>query len=85
MFKEQDQAAKLVELAELRAKIAHAEMTAQTNKAAAELMSQMISAGHIKQDSGNTIVLNAKNGEHRFGINPSVEYKDMNENHIQNE
>ena len=45
----------------------------------------MISAGHIKQDSGNTIVLNAKNGEHRFGIDPSAEYKDMNEDQIQNE
>ena len=62
MFKEQDQAAKLVELAELRARIDHAEQTAQNNKAAAELMSQMINAVHIKQDTGNSIILNSQNG-----------------------
>jgi len=36
-----------------------AEQQAMNNKGAAELLSQMINAGHIKQDSENTIILNA--------------------------
>jgi len=33
-------------------------------------MSQLINAGHVKQDTENTIVINAANGEHRFGVDP---------------
>ena len=68
-MREEETAIKLAELAELRSRVDHAEKTAQNNKAAAELMSQMINAGHVKQDTGNTIILNASNGQHRFGIN----------------
>ena len=57
------------ELQSLRARMQGAEQQAMNNKGAAELLSQMINAGHIKQDSENTIILNAQNGEHRFGIN----------------
>ena len=56
-------------MADLKARINHAEQTANTNKAAAEFMHQMINAGHIKMDTNNTIVLNAATGEHRFGVN----------------
>ena len=57
------------ELANLRARMQEAEQIALNNKGAADLMSQMINAGHIQQDSQNTIILNAANGEQRFGIN----------------
>ena len=56
------------------------------NKGDADLMSQMINAGHIQQDSHNTIVLNSANGEQRFAI--SVPQADANANfdeQIQNE
>ena len=59
----------MAELAELRSRVGHAQIQADTNKAAAEFMHQMINAGHIKMDSDNTIVLNAATGQHRFGVN----------------
>ena len=64
--KEEEQAAALGELAALRARIIGLEQQAVNGKAAASLISQMINAGHIKQDSESTIVLNAANGEQRF-------------------
>ena len=64
----QETAQNLQELASLRARIGDAEQKAETNKAAATLMSQLINAGHVRQDTENTIVINAANGEHRFGV-----------------
>ena len=49
-------------------------------------MSQMINAGHIQQDSQNTIVLNSANGEQRFAINvPQADANDNFDEQIQNE
>ena len=56
------------ELASLRARVQEAEHQATTNKAAAELMSQMIVAGHVIQEADEQIVINAKEGVQRFGV-----------------
>ena len=45
------------------------EEQATQGKAASEILSQMINAGHFQQDTENSVILVAANGEHRFGIN----------------
>ena len=45
------------------------EEQATQGKAASEILSQMINAGHVQQDTENSVILAAANGEHRFGIN----------------
>ena len=58
----------LQELAALRAQVNHLQQEAVNGKAAASLISQMINAGHVQQDSESTIVLNVADGQvHRFG------------------
>ena len=56
------------ELASLRGRVQQAEQQADSNKAAAELMSQMIQAGHLHQDANDQVVLNAEEGLQRFGV-----------------
>ena len=56
------------ELANLRGRVQQAEQQADSNKAAAELMSQMIQAGHLHQDANDQVVLNAEEGLQRFGV-----------------
>ena len=56
------------ELANLRGRVQEAEQAAQSNKAAAELMSQMIQAGHLHQDAEDQVVLNGEEGYQRFGV-----------------
>ena len=46
-----------------------AEVQVNNNRGAADLMSQMINAGHIAQDSENTIIIKGAKGEERFGVN----------------
>ena len=58
-LKRQKLAEYMQELQSLRARMQEAEQQALNNKGAAELLSQMINAGHVRQDSQNTIVLNA--------------------------
>ena len=68
IVKQEEQESKLAELAELRGRVQEAERQANSNKAAAELMSQMINAGHVHQDADDQIVLNAAEGVQRFGV-----------------
>ena len=56
------------ELANLRGRVQQAEQQADSNKAAAELMSQMIVAGHLHQDANDQVVLNGEEGLQRFGV-----------------
>ena len=56
------------ELANLRGRVQQAEQQADSNKAAAELMSQMIVAGHLHQDANDQVVLNGEEGVQRFGV-----------------
>jgi len=67
-LKQQKLEADLQELANLRSRIQEAEEQANTNKAAAELMSQMINAGHVQQDAQDQVVINAAAGIQRFGV-----------------
>ena len=67
--KEQETRTGLAELAALRARVQGLEQQANQGKFASSLLSQMVSAGHIQQDSEDSVVLNAANGQHRFGVN----------------
>ena len=49
------------------------EHQANQGKAASEILSQMINAGHVLQDTEHTVVLAADNGEHRFGVVPEAD------------
>ena len=49
--------------------VQQAEVQVNNNRGAADLMSQMINAGHIAQDSENTIIIKGAKGEQRFGVN----------------
>ena len=66
--KEQQDALAVVELAQLRARVQGLEHEAIQGKAASDLLSQMINAGHVEQDSEKTIIVHAKSGPHRFGV-----------------
>ena len=46
------------------------EQEAAQGKAASQILNQMINSGVAQQDTENTVILNAANGEHRFGANP---------------
>ena len=67
-LKQQKLEVDLQELTNLRSRIQEAEEQANTNKAAAELMSQMINAGHVQQDAQDQVVINAAAGIQRFGV-----------------
>jgi len=67
-LKQQKLESDLQELANLRGRIQEAEEQANTNKAAAELMSQMINAGHVQQDAQDQVIINAAAGIQRFGV-----------------
>ena len=67
-LKQQKLESDLQELANLRGRIQEAEEQANTNKAAAELMSQMINAGHVQQDAQDQVMINAAAGIQRFGV-----------------
>ena len=58
----------IAELAQLRARVQGLAPEANQGKAASSLLSQLISAGHVEQDSEQTIIVHAKNGPHRFGV-----------------
>ena len=66
--KDEQDASTLAELAQLRARVQGLENEANQGKAASSLLSQMISAGHVEQDSEQTIIVHAKSGAHRFGV-----------------
>ena len=72
-LKDQQDASALVELAQLRARVQGLENEANQGKAASSLLSQMISAGHVEQDSEHTIIVHAQSGEHRFGVDAPPE------------
>ena len=61
--KEQDVAAQLAELAALRERMSGLEQQINNGKAASNLLSQMIEAGHVVQDSQDSIIVNAANGQ----------------------
>ena len=85
-LKRQKLAEDMQELQSLRGRMREAEQQAMNNKGAAELLSQMINAGHVRQDSQNTIILNAQNGEHRFGVNvPQPELQVDIERNLEND
>ena len=69
IVKQQKLAMDLEELANLRGRIQQAEERADTDVEAAQLMSQMIVAGHIKEHEGGGIILNSVNGVQRFVAN----------------
>ena len=66
IVKQQKLQADLEELANLRGRIQQAEQVANTNVEAAQLMSQMIVAGHIQEDAQGGILLNGVNGIEGF-------------------
>ena len=43
-------------------------------------MSQMINAGHIAQDSENTIIIKGAKGDQRFGVNEGQQPVDVQVN-----
>ena len=47
------------------------EEQANTGKAASEILSQMINSGIAAQAEDSSVIVNAANGEHRFGVNPA--------------
>ncbi len=59
----------MAELAALRARIQGLKQQADQGKFASSLINQMVSAGHIQQDSEDSVILNAANGQHSFGVN----------------
>ena len=59
ILQEMQQQEAMEELANLRGRVQEAEHQATTNKAAAELMSQMIVAGHVIQEADEQVVINA--------------------------
>ena len=59
----------MAELADLRARMKDLEEQANQGKTATSLLSQMIMAGHVVQDSEDSVVVHAANGQHRFGAN----------------
>ena len=61
--KEQDVAAQLAELAALRERMSGLEQQVNNGKAASNLISQMIAAGHVVQDSEDSVVINSANGQ----------------------
>ena len=61
--KEQDVAAQLAELAALRERMSGLEQEVNNSKAASNLLSQMIEAGHVIQDSNESVIVNAANGQ----------------------
>ena len=65
ILQEMQQQEAMGELANLRARVQEAEQQATTNKAAAELMSQLIVAGHVIQEADEQVVINAKDGVQR--------------------
>ena len=67
-LKDQQDASALVELTQLRARVQGLEHEASQGKAASNLLSQMISAGHVEQDSEQAFVVHANSGPHRFGV-----------------
>ena len=67
----EEQESQLAELASLRARIQEAEQQAETNKGAADLLSQMINAGHVAQSSENSVVINSANGAEEFKVGDS--------------
>ena len=62
---------KLAELAELQARVGMLAHPASQGKAASEILSQMISSGIAAQAEDSSVIVNAANGEHRFGVNPA--------------
>ena len=68
ILRDLDQQEKMAELEDLRKRIQEAELIANTNKAAATLLSNMITNGTAKQTSEGSIVVNAKDGEQEFSV-----------------
>ena len=60
---------KLGELADLQARVGMLEHQANQGRAASEILSQMISSGVAAQAEDSSVIVNAANGEHRFGVN----------------
>ena len=68
ILRDLDQREKMAELEDLRKRVLEAEQQAFNNKAAATLLSNMITNGTAKQTSGGSIVVNAKDGEQEFSV-----------------
>ena len=64
------------ELEALRARVGMLEHEANQGKAASQFLSQMINEGHVQQDSDRSIILNAANGQQRFGLNEPHDQQD---------
>lgn len=60
--------------------VQQAEVQVNNNRGAADLMSQMINAGHIAQDSENTIIIKGAKGEQRFGVHEGQQQPDAQVN-----
>ena len=71
--KEQDVAAQLAELAALRERMSGLEQEISNGKAASNLLNQMIEAGHVVQDSQDSVIVNAANGQQRFAANAGAQ------------
>ena len=61
--------AELEELQQLRARVGLLEYEANQGKVASQFLNQMISEGHVQQDTEHSVILHAASGQHRFGIN----------------
>jgi len=69
--KEAAAAGAVVELANLRSQIRALEQQVSNSKTAANLLSQMINAGHVQQDSETSVILQTQDGQQqRFGADP---------------
>ena len=65
--REEETVASMAELAELRARVHGLEEQAAQGTTAASLLSQMIMAGHVVQDSEDSVIVHSATGQHRFG------------------
>lgn len=62
-FRKEDESANaMAELASLRAQVRTLGEQVETGKIAASYMSQMINAGHVVQDSADSVVIKGANG-----------------------
>ena len=67
--KENEVRTKLARLAQVEMELERANQAAIDNKNAAVLLSDLVVAGVIKEESENTFVVNGQNGEQRFNYN----------------
>ena len=67
--KENEVRSKLARLAQVEIELERANQAVVDNKNAAVLLSDLVVAGVIKEESENTFVVNGQNGEQRFNYN----------------